>query len=126
MKLGNKGIIAFVLALVIFASINFGCINHNYGNSGKQDANDYNEFYYEQDVISILEEKTKNEINSLQSYRSSNKIISSCLNKFFVDSIYVNNNSFKLICTAEIKSIFDIYFDSVFVVSYIHKKDGKV
>lgn len=123
----NKGIIAFVLTIVILTSmINFAHINYSYGGSGKHNIDDYSEFYYYQDALSILEEKTKNEINNLQSYRSSNKMVSSCLNKYFVDSIYVSNNSSKMVYTAEIKSIIDIYFDSVFVVSYIHKKDGKI
>ena len=127
MNLNNKKIIALVLTIVVLASmINLEYVRYYYNSVSKQNVNNYDECYYNQDVINVLEERAKNEGNNLQVYRSNNKMVSNCLNKYIIDSIYSNNNSFKLKYTAEMNVLFDIYFDSVFVVSYIHKKDGKI
>lgn len=125
MNLKNKKIIALLLTIVVIASILNVEHTNFYNNSMKQDESNINEYYISQEVLNILEQKTKNESNNLFAYRFCNKIISNYFNKYIVGTIYSITNIYKLKYTAVINAIYSIYNDSVFVVIYIHKVDGK-
>lgn len=126
MNLNNKRIIALVLTIVILASIlNIENIRFNSDNISNRGVNNYNECYFIRDAINISEEKTKNDLNNLLLIRSSNKFVYNYFNKHIIGCINSVTNLYKLKYTAAIDDLYDIYRDSVFVVSYIHKKDGK-
>lgn len=125
-NLNNKKPIALILTIVILTSIiNFEYTRLSDNSINKQNVNNYNECYFDQEFINLIEEKTKNESNNLQLHRSKSKVISNYYNKHIVGSICSITNIYKLKYTADINELFNIYCDSVFVVSYIHKKDGK-
>jgi len=124
MNLNNKKLIAIILTIVIFTSI----LNFEYSrinNTNKQNVSNYDECYFNQEVLNNLGGKTKNDSNNLQLYRLNNKIISNYLNKYIIGNIYSSTNNYKLKYTAVINEMFSISNSSVFVVLYIHKKDGK-
>lgn len=126
MNLNNKKIIALMLTIVILASIlNLENIRYDSDNISNRGVNNYNECYFNRYAINISEEKSKNESNNLHILRSSNKIVSNYFNKHIIGSINSVTNLYKLKYTAAIDDLYDIYCNSVFVVSYIHKKDGK-
>jgi hypothetical protein len=125
--LKNKKIIALLLTIVVLISI----LNNEYtlfkDNLNKdQNVNNYDDCYFYEEMLYANEEKTRSENNNLNIYRSNSKIISNYFNKYIVGNICSFNNILKLKYTAEIKNATNIYFDSVFVVTYIHKKDGKI
>lgn len=125
MNLNNKKIIALLMTIIVIFSILSVEYNNFYDNKSKSDDSNFNEYYISQELLNIFEQKTKSDSNNLLEYKFHNKIISNYFNKYIVDNIYSITNIYKLKYTAVINDVFGIYSDSVFVVTYIHKSDGK-
>lgn len=125
MNMNNKKIIALLMTIVVVLSILNVEYNNFYNSSIKNDEANINECYISQEVLNILEQKNKSESNNFQAYKFYNKIVSNYFNKYIEGNIYSITNNYKLKYTAVISDIFSIYNDSVFVVTYIHKADGK-
>lgn len=126
MNLKNMKCIVFILAfamLTLIFNTEYICSNNN--NTSNHNENNFNKYYLAQEIINIIEERTDKEYNNFLSHRFNNKIISNSFDKYIASNISNSSNVYKLKCRAVLNEIFYTNNDSVFVVLYIHKKDGE-
>jgi len=126
MNLKKNKYIIFILILAILGLIlNINFLNCNNNNNIDHKENDFNKYYMAQEILSLVENLNERQFNNFQSFRFNSKIISNSFDKFIVSNISNARNIYKIKCTAVINEIFSTFNDCVFVVLYIHKKDGK-
>lgn len=125
MNLKNKKYIVVLLVIVILASIfNVEYFNIK-GNVIEHRVNNFNKYYIAQEIINIIEEANEKQYNNFQSLRFKCKVLSNSSDKYIGKNISMAGNIYKLKYTDFINKIFYIFSGCVFVVLYIHKKDGK-
>jgi len=125
MNLKNNKYIVILLAIAIFLSI----FNIEYfsikDNVFEDQENNFGKYYIAQEIINIVEEANEKQYNNFQLFRFKSKVISNSYDKYIGINISTANNIYKLKYTDILNKIFYIFNDCVFVVLYIHKKDGK-
>jgi hypothetical protein len=123
----KRRLIAFIMFIVVFFSVlsfeniyysNKNIISNNYDNI-------LNSYYTPEEILNLNEEKSRAEILNFRSQKYYRNSVSNFFYGKSEMSFYdVNRNRNKN--TAVLNSIFIIYDISVFIVLYIHKKDGKI
>jgi|GEM_PF-2893389 len=125
MNLKNYKYIVALLFIAIFASI-FNVEYYNIkGNVIEHQENNFDKYYIAQEIISIIEEANEKQYNNFQSFRFKSKILSNSSDKYIGNNISTASNIYKLKNTEILNKIFNIFNGCVFIVLYIHKKDGK-
>ncbi len=119
--------IAFIMFIVVFFSIlsfehiyysNKNIISNNYDNI-------LNSYYIPEEILNLNEEKSRAEMFNFRSQKYYRNIVSNFFDgntemRFYDKDKNKNKN------TAVLNRLFIIYDISVFIVLYIHKKDGKI
>ncbi|MDF2676535.1 MAG: hypothetical protein K0Q97_837 [Bacillota bacterium] len=123
----KRRLIAFIMFIVIFFSIlsfehiyysNKNIISNNFDNF-------FNSYYIPEEILNLNEEKSRAEMLNFRSQKYYRNFVSNFFYGNTEMSFYdVNRNRNQN--TAGLNSIFIIYDISVFIVLYIHKKDGKI
>lgn len=125
MNLKNSKYIIILVVIAIFASI----FNVEYFNIKdnviEHQENNFNKYYIAQEIINIIEEANEKPYNNFQSLRFKCKILSNSSDKYIGNNISTASNIYKLKHKDIISKIFYVFKDCIFVVLYIHKKDGK-
>lgn len=126
MNLKKNKYIAFILTLAILTSIfNVEFFYFNNSNIDDHKENDFNKYYVAQEIFNIIEDLNEKQFNNFQTFRFNSKIISNSFDRYIVSNISNARNIYKIKCTAVINEIYSTFNDGVFIVLYIHKKDGK-
>jgi exopolysaccharide biosynthesis protein len=121
--------IAFIMFIVVFFSIlsfehiyysNKNIISNNYDNI-------LNSYYLSEEILNfnLNEEKLRDEMLNFRSQKNYRNFITNFFDRNNEVSFY-NKITNKNINTAVLNRLFIIYDISVFIVLFIHKKDGKV
>lgn len=121
--------IAFIMFIVVFFSIlsfehiyysNKNIISNNYDNI-------LNSYYLSEEILNfnLNEEKLRDEMLNFRSQKNYRNFVSNFFDRNMEMSFY-NKITNKNINTAVLNRLFIIYDISVFIVLFIHKKDGKV
>lgn len=113
--------IVILLVIATLASI----FNVEYFNFNEHQENNFDKYYIAQEIINIIEDANEKQYNNFQSFRFKSKIISNSFDKYIGINISTASNIYKLKYIDVLNKIFYIFNDCVFVVLYIHKKDGK-
>jgi hypothetical protein len=125
MNLKKNRYIVILLVIAILSSI-FNVEYFNFNNNViEHRENNFDKYYNVQEIINIIEDVNEKQYNNMQSFRFKNKVISNSFDKYIGINISTANNIYKLKYTDVLNKIFYIFNDCVFVVLYIHKKDGK-